>query len=162
MPRPIYLMLCHDAITDAGTKMLSAIKVIERVTIDDPALETRIAEANLSEGQVAIVKHEMACVAWLVRSNHDEPESSLQGRVGFRMPDGRYQLAGSGPMDFSSHTGVRIVTRLSGFPWGGYGLYWFVVQVRASDDDEWDEIAVFPLEVVDGSNPEAAEEEGGE
>lgn len=156
MARHVYLILCRDVLHEEDTRMLSAIKVIERITVSDPDLAAKIAAAELSDKQIALVAHEMFCAAWFVRSDYDTPEVK-EGRFAFRMPDGRVHAMVGGSLDFSAHTGVRFKLRLPGFPWGGFGLYWFVAQARQSETDEWVDLGAFPLEVVNGMESGAEE-----
>lgn len=148
MSKNIYLALCENSVVDQSSRTMSLIKIIERLKIDPSELEERLTNTELPEDEPIGLARPMQVVGWWVRSDHEQPED-LEARFGFRSPGGSFAEVGTTSFDLTQHTGVRINTQIQGIPWGGLGLYWFVVEERpAGSDDQWRTTAEFPLELA--------------
>lgn len=161
MARHVYSILCRRAVIDREGGQVSIHEVIERLNFEKiPGEDSQKLEELKESGQGLGVPGGVQLVSWWVRSDYEESEVSAC-RVRFVTPGGQVTLLPGQstsaspegatldefPLDLSSNTGARRIFRLDGLPrWGGFGLYWFVVEVR-DESGQWTEATRIPLEV---------------
>jgi hypothetical protein len=91
------------------------------------------------------IQLDFALVSLWTRSQRDQPETATM-RFVFRGPDGKDIGKQEYLLNLSDHVRHRVLSRLNGLAFKGFGRYEFVVQML-SDTGRWQKVAVVPLEV---------------
>ncbi len=139
MPEHIWSILCTKTSIDKDTNNISIFDVIERISIAGAPSEENVALA---------VQAELA-ILW-ARSDHSIPETAV-GRLRLVAPDGA--VLGTTGFEINlgePHVRLRTVMRISSLPLRGPGIYNFVVEVQAPEDQRWRPVSSTPLEVSFG------------
>jgi len=131
----LWSVICRFSMVNQESRNISLIEVLEQVAFDGDAGVTRLN-----------FPFELVSMWW--RTDLDCGERARM-RVLVQAPDGNV-LNQDNPMEFEvdleQYPKLRVNARFSGLPFGGTGIYRFILQ--AQTDDQWKEITVIPLEVT--------------
>ncbi len=138
----VWTFLCRKIIIDRDSLVASAIEVLEAVIVEE--------DAAISEGDV--IPFPMQFYSWWVRSEWSTPESTIL-RLRIILPNSK-QIdvkpdevdSVEFPLTLEKTTGIKMRMALGGFPWAGFGIYWYLLQERV-DQETWRTAARIPLDV---------------
>jgi len=135
MIRHVYTILCTKAVIDSETNNISLIDSIER-----------LSGPNIPEQGQGVLAISADFVTLWTRSDLARPE---RGRARVRILDPTGNPCGD-PVSYTIELGefvrVRALSRFSGFPFRGVGVYNLCVDQET--DGNWHEEARYPLEVT--------------
>lgn len=150
MARHVWSVLCSRTIIDKESNSLSLFHVIEQVRVME---DIASLEAKKQEHPDAGIMLEYDLVSFWVRSDPEIPES-VTCRVKIVTPSGKETATPNFLIALAGEAKrFRQKAHLVGFPYDGFGYYWFNVEYDAPDGPEV--VARIPVEVIHAEPPEA-------
>ena len=144
----IWSVLCRKSMIDSESNNISLLDVVEQV-----AVEISPGQEIPPEGGV-IVPYEFELVSMWARSDY-ERSAEGEARIQFTTARGATPIRQVFRVDVTEHVRFRTRNRLSGMPIDEEGTYFFTVELRLADDEEWAEVASVPLQVFLRDQPPA-------
>jgi hypothetical protein len=137
----VWTVLCSLSSVDEQTRAVSLFNVVEQITITEPAVALK--ERLEKRANVPI---QMELWSWWTRADFEKAETaiarySLVGPGGVQLPPKLLRIA------LEEYTTAHTRLRISGFPFMGFGIYWWVIE-RQGVGDAWEKVARFPMELT--------------
>jgi hypothetical protein len=130
----IWSVLCESSILDQDTKLISMINVLEELAIpDEPAPDKGL--------QIVA-----SLVTLWVRSEINKPSQGF-ARYNFTSPSGNILQSLEQPIDLTKYERLRSRGQFVGLNLPESGQYFFNVEFRENEHDEWRRVAAIPLKV---------------
>jgi len=141
----VWAVLCSKTIIEQETNNISLITVIEHITVP-----------KAQEGVSIAVPLELATL-W-ERRDPDLPASG-HARISLELPGGKAPVVAQGefPVDLSSYRRLRGLFLIHDLPVPAAGTYYFRVELREENEDNWRQVARVPLEISEGPVQQTAE-----
>lgn len=136
MASHIWTILCRKASIDNRSNNISLFEVVDQLNV----------VGAQSEERVEIPAQFELATQWR-RSDSDEPERAT-GRMNLRLPDGQQVQGSEFDIDLSESLRHRNVISIGSLPVHGPGEYWFEIDVRAADSDDWESVYQLPLQIL--------------
>ncbi len=147
MPDHVWTVVCKDFVVDKESGNVTIFKALEQISF------VRISESS-DDTPPDNIAYNFGLVTLWTRSDRDKPER-IVSRYVFKGPDGKTIGASEEyPVDLKQYTRHRIMSRLPGIGFKGFGRYTFVVQKKLPGG-KWSKVAVVPLEVAEGESAES-------
>ncbi|MEW5988520.1 MAG: hypothetical protein AB1791_17975 [Chloroflexota bacterium] len=140
MIRHIWTVICSESITDQESNNISLFNILERIT-----LSLSEEPSALPEGIILPISFEV--VSYWARENKDRPTRG-HARILLVLPSREVGPQFSHDLDLVQYERVRTRTRVNGLSIRGAGLYDFRVQLQVDGEQEWQEVASVPLEIL--------------
>ncbi len=148
MAEHVWTVLCQKTLVDERAGTISLIDIAERLTLYADARDA-IAQAE-EEGRDGIrIPSTLQLVSVWTRSDLAKGES-VDARVTFVDPSGKWMHRQGALIDLVSITGRRLIVNIEGLGITGAGRYWFEVERKKSARkgvEQWALVARVPLEV---------------
>jgi len=135
MIRHSWSLVCTKCITDPDTRNLTLTEVVEQLNVPP----------NVDFPAVAPFQTDF--VSTWYRSDPNQPERGT-GRIVIHGPDGEDREAVQFAIDLSAFYRMHTIIRSAGFQLVSTGVYVFVVEFRGEGQQQWEEVARIPLNVV--------------
>jgi hypothetical protein len=136
----VWTVLCTQSITDRESNNLTLLNVIEQINVLGPV-----------PGPIPI---QLELVTLWVRSEPDRPTRG-RGRVRVVAPGGTQLAENEYEIDLTQFERIRNQGRIQGVPFSGPGRYLFVVSLQQEDEQDWQDVARVPLQIVVQTPPVA-------
>ncbi len=144
--RHIWSVLCQLTVVDARRNTVSLIETIERLTFS-------AMEIAPGEDRTLVFPLPIELASLWIRSDLDMPEENII-RVQIAAPSGEIlNIEQEFTVDLNEFQRYRALFTFNFLPYVGNGFYHFVVQ-WLDDDEEWQDAASIPLEVVMETSPD--------
>lgn len=144
MAEHVWSVLCTSATVDRETSIASLLLVVEKLTFSEQ-MEEKALDTN-----DPIFSVDMEIMSWWVRSDYATSESGT-ARIGLVAPNGEQLQKVQAHINLEGTTGSRTKVRIFSLPFKGFGLYWWIVEMRRKGNSEkWKKVARIPLEVAQG------------
>ena len=130
----IWSVLCESSILDQDTKLISMINVLEEVTILDEPVPDKVLQIVVS------------LVTLWIRSDINVPSQGL-GRYNFVSPSGEVLQSLEQIIDLTKYERLRSRGQFAGLKLPESGQYFFNIEFRENEKDEWNSVAAIPLKV---------------
>jgi len=135
----VWSVLCSQSISNAMTKNLSLIEVLEQLSITGPPLV---------EGKEGAIPITLDVASFWLRWPYDQ-QTRGSTRLLFLSPNGEVMReALEFSIDLSEQKRAHTIARINGLPFRQEGVYRFSVQLQEDGDIEWKEVASIPLELI--------------
>lgn len=134
-----WTIICSRAIVDQERNTISLIDVLEQINIKLPD-ETKNDDAPV------ILPIPMTVASYWQRDTVGVAEHR-RTRLTILDPDNHIMVQSEQGVDLTSHERSRNMLYIDKFPFRGEGAYLFVIDVLNEKSNEWDEVAVVPLEI---------------
>jgi hypothetical protein len=130
----IWSVLCESSILDQDTKLISMINVLEELTIPDEPVPDKVLQVVAS------------LVTLWVRSDINTPSQGF-ARYNFTSPSGKVLQSLDQPVDLTKYERLRSRGQFAGLKLPKAGQYFFNIEFRENEQDEWNRVAAIPLKV---------------
>lgn len=139
MARHMWSVLCTKAIIDRDSNIVSLIGAVDTLsfTDDEDVLLERIKGEDAMGVQV-----DMELVMMWARSDFEVPEEAM-ARVSILAPSKAGNRVAPFPIRLQETTHFRVKLQVTGIPFEGFGIYYFVVETQRGKG--WVESARLPL-----------------
>ena len=131
----IWSDICERSLLDKDTNLLSLINIFEELTIHD-----KISPEKIVRGPIEVVS------LW-VRSDVENPEKGFS-KYSFISPSGEILNEKEVPLDLTKYERVRNRVQFISFPLPEAGIYYFQVDHKKDDNDDWVTVANVPMKVI--------------
>lgn len=133
----LWSVLCTRAIVDQSTNGISLIDVLEQLSIPLPAPP---------EDKATFIGITFTVASLWRRSDLAQPVVALE-RLSFLDPKGKKLMEAEGRIDMQTHPRTRMLRTYDGITLTCGGTYFFRVEFRCSDTEEWQRACDIPLEI---------------